>query len=231
MKRYINLILLASAVAGILPGCVMYNDRESVTEPSTGVAKMIYVNAVSPIFRIAELADFYDAYLEIWEDRDASLELASGYFGDAVVNLYYEEVRVHRWGKISKTSIEHVYLAESDWSSLYATYNVTSMGGRKFRIECESSGQETDNWKKFMTDALVSVSDDSIIVENLTINYLDRDDILVSVNGCPEQPLTSVRIAGISNIPAYGYLDFSISGNITDAFAVMFADGSMEIIK
>ncbi|MDE5889379.1 MAG: hypothetical protein K2H10_00010 [Bacteroidales bacterium] len=205
----------------------MYSDKDSVGSASMDLARQMYANTVSPVLYVAELADFYEAYLEIWEDREASLLLAGEYFGDSTVQLYYQDVTVLLWGRISQTGVGHFYLAES--GDMSATYSVTAEGDRKYRIECEQIGTEYyGSWKKLMTYALVLVSDSGILVDRLEIGYIDKDDNYVQV-GCVE-PLKSRRMKGHFSMPYSGLLDFKVSGGVSDAFSVRFQPkGLMEI--
>lgn len=231
MKKYIC-ILLVSAISVLLYGCTMYSDKDYVGDAADDLSTVVYLNMVSPVFYIAELADFYEAYLEIWEDRGTSLLLASEYFGDHKIQLHYQDITVYPWGKIAKTDIEHFYLSEQ--SSPYAvpaTYSVTAVGERKYEIECESVGTESDSWKKFIASAVVSVGDNDISAERMEIYYVDINDIALQVE-CRE-PLISKRdcCSYPYNMPYSGVLDYNVSGGICDAFTVKFLSGGVALVE
>lgn len=230
MKKY---IVLALAALAMLQGCVIYNDRDETGDASQEVAMMLYTNTVHPVFRIAELADFYEAYQKIQEDREASLALAEEYFGDNLVSLYYEDVTVEYWGMIKKAEEDHVYYADSFrmWNTLSTVYRVIVTGPHVYYIECESVGEEGDSWKKFMTSASVTVGDSSMRVEELVIEYVDKDDVSAVVRSTDE--IVQIRRSSRRGVrlPYSGTLRFEISGSVSDSFAAQFSDNGMAVLK
>jgi len=213
-------------------GCVMYNDSDKYENPSEDVARLVYFNAVMPVLQFAELADFYEAYMDVRDDADASRRLAEEYFGDTPVSFYPDGAEAFYWGKISETPMDGVYFAEFAWSanSWADKYNVDSIGGRRWRIGCENNGTEDGSWKEFMTDAVVSVSDDDIRVEEITIRYVDNDDVVITVTGTSE-PIAAYRMLYSHNsMPYSGIVNFVVSGGIDDSFSVRFSGDSEFVV-
>ena len=87
-------IKYAAAVlsAVLLSGCVMYSDKDEVENPQLDVTDLMYFNYVEPVFRITELADFFDRYQAVRDDREQSESLGTECFGEYFMpgNLYYE---------------------------------------------------------------------------------------------------------------------------------------------
>ena len=91
------LVLLAQV------SCKIYDDEDSLQEPAYMVVQQTYRAYVNDLFRMVELADFYRSYREIWQDREASMQLADSYFPEGRVSedgLYYEMADVSGWGVI-----------------------------------------------------------------------------------------------------------------------------------
>ena len=242
MKRLLYIILaVLSGVA--FSGCVMYSDKDEAENPQLDVNDLIYLDCVEPVFRVAELADFFDRYQAVREDREASEALGLEYFGDSFdpSELFYEEFTARPyWGKVilSDNQGEYVvYPAGNRWNDMYTDYNVQVLGSRRYRIVCDSADDDSRvYWKSVATDATVYYDADDIMhVEILDIVYtedIEGESVTVEVtsdDGSLAIPLCS---RGEYNVyPGSGIMQFSISGDVSDVFSVRYHDDVFEIIS
>lgn len=242
MKRLLYIILALLSV-GAFSGCVMYSDKDEAENPQLDVNDLIYLDCIEPVFRVAELADFFDRYQSIREDRVQAEALGEEYFGDSFdpSELFYEEFTVRSyWGKICRTANAGeyiVYPAGNRWNDMYTDYHVKALGDRSYRIVCDSSDDEGSTyWKSVATEATVRYDADNIMhVGNLNTVY--REDIegesviveVTSADGSLTMPLC--REGEFSTYPRSGALQFSISGDVSDVFSVRFHDDVFEIIS
>ena len=196
----------------------MYSDKDEAENPQLDVNDLIYLDCVEPVFRVAELTDFFDRYQSVREDREASEALGLEYFGDSFdpSELFYEEFTARPyWGKVIL----------SDNQGEYVVY---------------PAGNADDDsrvyWKSVATDATVYYDADDIMhVEILDIVYtedIEGESVTVEVtsdDGSLAIPLCSR--GEYSVYPGSGIMQFSISGDVSDVFSVRYHDDVFEIIS
>ena len=170
-------IKYAAAVlsAVLLSGCVMYSDKDEVENPQLDVTDLMYFNYVEPVFRITELADFFDRYQAVRDDREQSESLGAECFGEYFMpgNLYYEEFSVYpMWGKIFLTDSPGEYVcipaSSRQWNNIYTEYSVKALGDRRYSISCDTSDDPDKTWKSLSVDAVIDCSSGEGIFPSLS---------------------------------------------------------------
>lgn len=238
-------IKYAAAVlsAVLLSGCVMYSDKDEVENPQLDVTDLMYFNYVEPVFRIAELADFFDRYQAIREDRKQAEDLARSYFGEHFISedLYYEEFSVYpMWGKIFLTDSPGEYVcipaSSRQWNNIYTEYSVKALGDRRYSISCDTSDDPDKTWKSLSVDAVIDCSSgDAAKAMSLEIVYGEDTGgekvaaVVTSEGGDLSIPLC--RDGQISQYPDGGILHFEISGAVSDSFDVDYGRTDFEIVN
>ena len=241
MRKIIYAAAAFSAV--LLTGCVMYSDEDEVENPRLDVTDMIYFNYVEPVFRIAELADFFDRYQEIREDREQAEDLARSYFGEHFISedLYYEEFSVYpMWGKIllpASGGEGYVCIPAStrQWDNLYTEYSVKVLGDRCYEITCDTSDDPDKLWKSLSVHAVVDCnSPDAARVETLEVIYgenVDNDKVTAVVTSAGDGlSVPMCKDGNVSQYPVTGVLHFEITGTVTDSFDVDYGSSDFEIV-
>lgn len=236
MKNFHPIALLCAAAA-FLQGCVMYSDKDEFEDPQLDAINIIYPSCVEPVLRMAELADFYDRYQSIREDRERAEALGTAYFGDAFdpMKLFYEEFTVNpSWGMICSEDTEGTYVAypSQDFQDMDTEYHIIALGGRRYSISCETSGG--GGWRSFRTEAEVYVDDsDRLHISSLDIVYnedVEGRNVSVEVKSAEDNLSLPLCKAGeYSYYPVSGMLMFTVTGTVSDVFPVRFSEDSIEI--
>ena len=237
-------IIYATAVfsALLLSGCVMYSDKDEEENPQLDVSDMMYVRYVAPLFRTAELADFFDRYQAVRDDREQSEALGAGCFGEYFIsgNLHYEEFSAYpMWGKISLTDTPGEYVCipagTGLWDDIDAEYSVKALGGRRYSISCDASDDTDKDWKSLSVDAVIDCSSAVFsVTESLYVEYEEdiAEDKVTVVMTSPGSGLSVPLCSNgqVSLYPSDGVLHFEISGDVVDSFDAGYRDGNPEIM-
>lgn len=222
------LVLLAQV------SCKIYDDEDSLQEPAYMVVQQTYMAYVDDLFRMVELADFYRSYREIWQDREASMQLADSYFPEGRVSedgLYYEMADVSGWGVI-KAGNDGTYTIKSygDYScyvfrNYYGyesmNYEVTVSADGYFSIKSVDPEDNAGNDSILKIEAKARCADGNVVIEecNIVSDFCN----IVSV---ADKPLVRKRVtpSGTAYNADSGSLSYSYSdkSGVNDAFVLGF---------
>lgn len=235
------LYMVAALSVLLLSGCVMYSDKDEIEEPRLDVSDLLYAGYVEPMFRAVELADFFDRYQDIREDREQAVALGTSYFGESfdAGALFYENFSAYPdWGDISRGEADGEYLCSAPYSKGLLTgitleYRVKDLGDRCYAVSCDAGDASGGLMKTVEALAEFRIGEDGTVrAEHLQIDYSEDSDVdkvvaVVSGDGAVAFHLCSG--GQISFYPFAGALHFDISGTVTDSFDMVCSESGVEI--
>ncbi len=232
------------ALALLTQSCVMYTDRDEEENAKLESLAVLHEIPLNSVLQTVKVADFFDNYQKIREDRDAALSLGKEYYGGGLYEdyLFYERYHGGSAGRIDLTDEEGRYIVTPSFpnNKPEVRYYVEVEDGRRYRI---TTAPPTKDLPPFYfsdfsvtLDCIASVSEDGTII----IKYLDMS--FIEVNGTQEVEATirstsdpvesSIKYdAEHIMIPTSGVLDYEITGFISsDKFSVSYYQGKFGIL-
>ncbi len=221
MKKHIILAALALTVQS----CVMFNDKDFEEDPQYESVDYLHDEVLSHVFSSIELADFFDRYQDIREDRKASEALGKEYFGGHFnpKHLVFEEYSGgYPWGSINQAAAPGSYIIRSLLAYSYyqgGDFHVEVTGDREYRIrtvETKDVGVFSPEFS-IILDCSASVEDNGeITVGHLDLKYEEevgktRTKSHITSSTSPVK-LKMCREGKRSEIPFAGTLDYDIEG-------------------
>ncbi len=240
MKR----IIILGALALLMQSCVVSTTKTDGETPQFQSVRYLNDAVLEQTLWSITLADFFDNYQKIKEDRDAAIALGKEYFGDRFMPewLVYENYESGTMGKIHLTDVP----------GLYKIVNLPRMGsgmielyvevseGRKYHVTTKMPRTKETGpmWMGFKSEieCTATVTPEGIgIIENLDIEYIEENN----------KKITEARITSTSDpakfrifnenvwnfTPFAGTLDYEIGGDvINDEFSVKYSESKFDIL-
>ncbi len=237
-----KLIIFISMVA-LAQSCIFYSDRDLEEDPRQTAYEYLKREALGDLFRAVEIADFFDRYQAIKEDRDASTALGRLYFGSYLneSDLVYEGYEGGFWGTITPTGIPGSYQVIPMYADpTVISYNIEVTPERKFIIRSKPSSKALPpsfwvNYYGMELECTASISEGYIIIENLDMNYIEttgKMDTKAHITSTADPAMMHLcREGSFENEPFAGILNYKIENDIfQDEFSVKFHNGKYEIL-
>ncbi len=230
--------ILLAALGILFQSCVTYTDKDKPENAKVESVELLHGKVLIPTFCVIELADFFDRYQEIKEDRAQTLLLGYECFGDRFGpgSLLYEEFTLHPWGKVRITDNPAIYIVEPEFSGYSYDFNkfyVEDLGERKYHVF--SSDPETRLYHDYVEpdmkvriDAYVDCGvEDVIVIESLVLNYEEMGRECMSTAEITTGASAVKVNTGTDNfsdmIPYEGTLNYKLEGTLfKDEFSIRY---------
>ncbi len=221
--------------------CTVYSDRDVTEDPYLESYEYLQRNILSSVFRTIEIADFFNRYLEIKEDRGAALVLGKLYFGDYFNgdNLVYEGYEGGFWGSIKPATEPGRYLVTPYYSAPEGIiYNVEITPERRFIIHTKPQTKDLplDYWIEetvFEVECTASIRENYIIIESLSLEYTEDTgmETMARITSTNDPAMIHLCSEGSYEIqPFSGVLEVEIeNGMFHNKFHVKYYNGKYEI--
>ncbi len=233
-----------AALALAVQSCVMFNDKAFEEDPQYESVEYLHDEVLYFVFGAVELADFFDRYQDIREDREAAVALGEEYFGSHFnqKHLVFEEYSGgYPWGFINLTSTPGFYIIRTLLPYSYyqsGDFHVEVTGDREYRIRTVKTKEVGPQSPDFTIDLDCSASvasNGDITVGHLDLKYEEevgktRTKAHIMSSSSPVK-LKMSRKGNISRIPFAGKLDYDIEGEtFSDKFTVEYSEDKFTIL-
>ncbi len=230
-------------MVALAQSCVFYSDKDLDEDPRQAAYEYLKKDVLGDLFRAIEVADFFDRYQAIREDRNASTALGRLYFGEYFNenNLVYEGYEGGFWGTITPTDIPGTYKVIPMYADPTVTsYNIEVTPERRFIISSnpESKALPPSYWVSdygLDMECTASISERNIVIEALDLKYTEttgKMDTKAHITSTAEPAMMYLcREGSFENEPYAGVLNYEIENDIfKDEFSVRFHNGKYEIL-
>ncbi len=238
--------MILAALALLSQSCLIYTDKEELESPQLESAQLMHNNVIMPVYMAIEMADFFDRYQAVREDRDAAIALGREYYGDGL----YEEQLVYEsyygdGGRILLTDVPGRYIVIP--RSRYTDdgdvkYYVEALGDRRYHITTKEPRtrlyippvQIADS--EVELDCTAAVGPDGLtVIEEMDIKYEElagKQTTTAEITSTPSSVKLQLCNKGLGNyMPFAGILKFSISGGlVNDEFSVQYSERQFNIL-
>ncbi len=238
-------LIIFSALALLMQSCIMYTDKDDKENPQKEVLAILHERALNSVLQTIKLADFFDSYQAVRQDRDAALLLGYEYYGDNLLEnlLVYENYQGGMNGYIETTpeAGEYIVTPYLIHNSSEIQYRVKVEGDRKYRITAGSP--ETKDLPYFYNTDVKIVLDCSayispegeMIIESLDMRYIEKNGKqettahIRSASETVKAPMADEEYG--FKLPTSGVLDYQTESNMfKDNFSVRYTDYKYEIL-
>ncbi len=227
----------------LMQSCVVSSEYNEDSNPRRESLEFLHHKVLNPALLSFELADFFDRYQEVRDDRGQALLLAEKYFGNGMMpeGMMYEECHMGAWGSIYLTETPGVYRLEPRFNNLpYDTYYVEALGNRRYHVASPQTKLYIDYYETDMNvvmDVYFSCSsDDVLVVEEMKIIYTEgpgREEVSTAEITSAASPVKCDmnELDGSYYMPHEGELDYKLKGTMfEDRFSVRYSNGNSIIL-
>lgn len=234
VNRYFKMALAAAAAVLLLPGCLIYSDKDEVpADPSLTTFDVVYDRWIFPAFHAAELAYFMED-----PGRMNESDLFCGHF----VWHNKKSLYVSGWGEIWGPFEDGNYLVDNGMD-----YFVEPVSPGSYVISCEyasDSGYGTseqvgleraypdviyyEGVYRYMITCTVCIDDGVSRMTECIVDFTDYSGITIHAVSLSEMrlPLPS---SPFPIYPVSGRMHFEVSGPVTDIFLPLFSPEGVQI--
>ncbi len=243
MKSFCGIFLLFSLLIASA-GCATYDDVGEVATTNDSINDMVIRNALTPLNRVVELADFYNRYRDIRDNETAVDLLRNSYFGETVSLQEYgtDGVEIDYWGRIDVTEEEGTWLAvlSTHWTGFDVSYTVTPTDSRSYIIEynaADNAELTSDSGYVITLEADAEVTGDEVTIGDMDLVYTEnslREPLEVRViagSGDEALKVSLCREGEFTLYPVDGVLYYIASGYMSANFRVIFHGDWFEVLE
>ncbi len=226
-------LLISLVIASLAWSCTWYSDKDMNENPQRATVEYMQ-NKLNSVFRTIEIADFFDRYQKIREDRDASIVLGEWYFGGAFrqEDLVYEGYNGGLWGRIAPTSDPGMYIVNPYNYEQDVIYHVEITADRKFLISTTPETKDIGPWINDFTmelECTASLSGNDMIIEAMDLTYVEdsgkmKTKVLIKSTDDPAR-MHLCKKGSREDMPFAGTLSYDVENEmIDDEFSVRYSE-------
>ncbi len=233
-------IIILAVLALLLQSCDKYSTQRSDEDPQVSSVEYLQSYALSGVFGVIKLADFFDNYQKIREDRDAAIALGKEYFGE---RFYEDKLTFEKFesglGTIRATTTPGLYKVTYYDANGERTLYAQVLEDRQMQITSKVPRTKDvgPTWVPFEleVECIATVTPENIaVIENLDLNYREESAGKVTtarITSTPDPAEVHIRQEYRPFYPFSGILDYKIGGDvINDEFSVRFSEDKFDII-
>ncbi len=237
-------IMILATLALLSQSCITYTDKDEDENPQLQSAIFIHSHILRDVAAAIELADFFDRYQAVREDRDAATSLGMEYFGDRFIlnNLVYERYDGYR-GSILVTDVSGEYVMDMNSFPINDSglrLHAEALGDRQYHITTEhpdtrgvpphyqAVGLEMDITASVAQNGTATIGNLNIIYRELSAGKSTTVNVTSTPDPAQFRLCTSLQP---TYLPYSGILDYKIGGDmINDEFSVKYNEETFDIL-
>ncbi len=236
-------IIILAAIALMSQACISSPDKDKDENPRRESVEYLNYEALSKAAWSAGLADFFDRYQDIRQDRDAALALGREYFGAAFhpQHLVYERYYAGIFGEIYLTETPGQYrITYSTEGPGNIVFNVETLEDRRYRITSKTiyTKDPGPQWTPFeiVLECTATITPEGIaVIENLDLGYREIAADKTTTARITSTPASAKFRLFLEHawdrMPFEGTLDYQIGGDlINDKFSVRYSGDKYDIL-